>query len=103
MAKEATGYVFVEKRWFESSLRQLLGLPKSTSEATVHLLIGEMQDGEPHGVWMRGVKSKVLRRDGAETTMDFLVPWLYIVGLGRTEDPANPVGFSGPDVTILKD
>jgi hypothetical protein len=101
MAEKPIAFLFVDKGWYESSLGRLLGKPKSESRHSVHLLIGEMKDdADPQGVWMKGVKTSMLRQDGAETEMDFLVPWAFVVGLGRTKGPTKTAGF-GPNVTIL--
>lgn len=104
MAKRSTGFVFVDKTWYDTSLCILLGKPESKSAAPTHLLVGEMDcSPEGRGVWMKGVKTSVLRHDRVETDLDFLIPWRFVVGLGSTDDPSNLMRFtSGPGVTVLE-
>jgi hypothetical protein len=103
--RKNTGFVFVDKAWFNQTLRGLFGLDRTETLENVHLMIGEIEVNEALGVWLKDTKTSVLRKDGAEVKMDFLVPWRFVVGVGLSEDDAIPsrVGFVGNEhVTILK-
>jgi hypothetical protein len=102
--RETTAVVFVEKNWYDDTLRFLIDKPKSTSTNGVHLLIGELRDdtNDPVGVWFRDVPSPHVR-DGAVVKMDYLVPWKVVLGVGLVPegDPLK-IGFQPGAFTIIK-
>ena len=96
-------FVFVDKNWFNSTLRGLLAVPKSESPTNVHLLIGAVKDASHHhGLWMTGIRTNVLRTDGATLSMDFLVPWGVIFGFGTVDGSGQvPADYKAEHATIL--
>jgi hypothetical protein len=103
--RETTAVVFVDKDWYDNTLRFLIGFPKSTSTTDVHLLIGELRDGtdDPFGVWFREVPSPHIR-DGAVVKMEYMVPWRVVLGIGLVleSNPPRPIGFQPGAFTMLK-
>lgn len=100
--KLTTAVVFVDKSWYDSTLRFLLDKSPSRSTEEVHILVGALKDaGDTVGLWMSGLKTKEVK-PGVEVAMELLIPWRYVVAVGLI-DEANPrIGFEGGDVTILK-
>ena len=104
MPNEQTAFVVVTKEWFNfAGVRHLLNagrLSKSSGEA--HLIIAPMGDSSDHkGLWLKGITTHELTKDGSPVTMDFMIPWNYVIGFAlRTDDKHNGnMGFKVDDVT----
>jgi hypothetical protein len=100
-----TAVVFVEKDWYDNTLRFLLGTTKSGSTNGAHLLQGELLDAQHHaGVWFKNVPSKHVK-DGMTVRMDYMVPWKVILGVGlvpESEEEEITLGFKPNAITSLK-
>jgi hypothetical protein len=106
MAKrpKTTAIVFLEKGWFDQTLARIVGKKSSSGAGGVHLVIAPLKSvGEAEGLWVRGVTGRMLTSAGSELTMEFMIPWRVILGLGLVdESDTASIGFKGDDVTILK-
>ena len=96
--------VFVDREWFDDTLRVVVRAPKSNSTTPYHILIGELRDHtvDGAGVWLAGVPNPQVG-DGA--VMDFLVPWSQIRGVGlmpKTHPADMPATENRDGCTILK-
>jgi hypothetical protein len=102
--RETTAVVFVEKVWYDDTLRFLIGETQSTSTTGVHLLIGELRDDttDPRGLWFRNVPSPHVK-DGAVVKLEYMVPWRVVLGVGLVDESnPQPIGFQPGAFTILK-
>jgi hypothetical protein len=104
LPKEQDAFVVVSKEWFDfPGIRDLLNAgrrSKSTGEA--HLLIAPLVDSSDHkGLWVKGITTRELTQDGSPVTMDFMIPWNYVIGLGMRTDDGNSggLGFKVDELT----
>lgn len=94
----ATAVVFVDKGWYDNTLRFLLRTTKSASTVGVHLVQGPLKDaGNPIGLWLKGLTSTQLKT-GREEVMDVMIPWSAVIALALINEPKPAAGFQVRDV-----
>jgi hypothetical protein len=106
MAKKQTAIVIVTSEWFYTQgVRRFLGgahtQPRDNSS---HFITAPLvDDRHPRGVVLGDVTTTaVRRRDGKDFTVDFLIPWEHVLGLGVVEESGKkPVGFTAGDGAIV--
>ena len=92
-----TAIVVVNKDWFNSGGRILVGNRRSSSTGQVHIVTAALKDASgPVGVWLENIKREGFTTDGSELIMDVLIPWSAIVSLGIFEGSEDQikVGFA---------
>jgi hypothetical protein len=105
MPDATTAMVFVDKAWYDNTLRILLKRPTSTSTNGVHVLIGELRDDtkDPVGIWFKDVPNP--QEGVAGGRMELLVPWRIVLGVALLSQPdPRKIGFDqDPNAfTVLK-
>jgi hypothetical protein len=106
MRKHQTAFVVVTKEWINTAGINTIVAGGKHSEAAgeTHLIIANLKEHDHHGVWLSGVTTAELRRDGTEVVMDFMIPWSVIVGVGVLEGKyeGQTVGFMGATMHGLR-
>ena len=94
---------FVDREWYDDTLRIAMREQRSQSTTGFHVLIGEMRDEtvSPYGVWFRDVPNP---NAGPTAVMEFLVPWAVIrgVGIAPVTEPPKAESENQGGTTILK-
>lgn len=90
--KKQTGFVVVSKDWMDSGVRYFVNDGRtSRSTSDTHIVIAEVEDtSDARGLWLRNVKTTQFTREGSDvTTMKFMIPWTFVLGLGLADAVAG--------------
>lgn len=103
MARQQTAIVIVSKHWINTEGINTILAKGRISEATgdAHIVIATVSDtSDPQGLWLSGIKTSELKRDGSSISMKFMVPWRFVLGLGLVDDlEPSTLGFRGGSAT----
>jgi hypothetical protein len=97
MAKPRKGVVVVTKEWINTGVRHLINHGnESRSTGDTHVIFADLDDTtDQRGLWLKNVHTDRLTTDGARVTMQFMIPWSAVVGLGVVDDGAQTaLGFA---------
>jgi len=98
MSRKQTAVVVVSKNWIDTSVRHLINEGReSRSTGETHIVYADLEGtSDPHGLWLKNVKTTRIKADGEEVVMArFMIPWAFIVALGVIDHAQLELGFTG--------
>jgi hypothetical protein len=107
MANKQAAVVVVLDEWVSTSpIKQILGVQQHGS-GRAHLFIAGSVETDGLGVWLKEITTDAIvdKADGAPTTLDFLVPWPYVLAVGVWDEQTEKVtvGFQAWNRTSVQD
>lgn len=109
MANKQGAVVVVLDDWVSTSpIRQILGVPQhSEGTGKARLFIVGSVETDGRGVWLKEITTHAVvdKDNGAPTTLDFLVPWPYVLAVGVWDEQTEKVtvGFQAANPTAVQD
>ena len=98
MSQKQTAIVVVSKDWIDSAVKHLINDGReSRSTGDTHIVYADLEgSSDPHGLWLKNVKTNRLKEDGSEVVMRFMIPWAFVVALGVVDHGIDlEPGFAG--------